>query len=66
MCSLISSARIFQQAEAILGQVPPTLMLSFVVENGAKAGVGRRFLSENLLRKKLGEERCPSGKMISS
>jgi hypothetical protein len=42
---------------AILGQVPPIPALTFVLQSREKAKGGPRFLSENLLQPKLGEDK---------
>ena len=41
---------------ALLSQAPPLPTLSFVVQSREKAEVGRKILSENLFRPKLGED----------
>jgi hypothetical protein len=49
---------------AILGQVSPTPALSPVFSSRQKPKVGARFLSENRLQQKLGEDGCPPRAMI--
>src|SRR5713226_6736334 len=42
----------------LLGQVPPPSTLTFVSQSRQKGKVSTRFLSENRLRPKLGEDAC--------
>ena len=47
-----------RRGRSILGQVPSTSTLSFVVDSKEKVKVGLRFLSENRFCPQLGEDRC--------